>query len=169
MRQISRVFLFLSFLQVGASALAAVPYVQLENLRRQSVVVRVALDEPDNATLRECGVGKESFAVLGGGLSAAMDQAAGSWSKIMVTSTDLPTLKSRVAGCKERGSCQVYDKFLSSAKSEKDIAPQIKEMTSSLQKTLESLDASSYQRALKTVPSPCKILKSIETTKTPEA
>ncbi|WP_413288814.1 hypothetical protein [Bdellovibrio sp. HCB337] len=143
---------------VGLPVAAQVPYAQLEKLRRQTVAVRVTMDAPEGATARECGLASKDLASLGGALSAATDSAAEKWQSLTISEADLPALKSKVAICKERGSCQIYEKFLSSAKTEDGIKAQVAEMQSSLTKTLETLESSTYTKALKTVPSPCTAL-----------
>lgn len=149
-------------LMVGMPVLAQVPYAQLEKLRRQTVAVRAVLDAPEGATAQGCQVTAADLAALGAALSAATDSRAEAWQKHTVREKDLSALKSKVAICQERGSCQIYEKFLTSAKTEENIKTQVSEIQSSLNATLEKLESGTYVQALKTVPDTCGVLNSLK-------
>ncbi len=152
---------FLSALLLGLSTHAAVPYGALENLRRQNVATRVALDNPEDAWMKSCGLKLESFAVLGGNLSLAMDAAGRRWQKQSLQESDWPELKVKIESCERRGSCQVYERYLTSVKTEQALKSRAAELIKSLEKKLESLPAASYKKALATVPEPCSLLKDL--------
>lgn len=152
---------FLGVLLMGVFADATVPYEQLENLRRQSVVTRVALDNPEDALVKSCGLKSDSMALLGAKLESALDEAADQWRKKSLTIEDIASLKTKIAVCKNRGSCQVYEKFLSSVKVSESEKTQVAEVQKDLSATLEKLESSNYKKALATVPEPCKVLKAL--------
>jgi len=153
-----QVAVFLSGVLIGLQASAEIPYAQLEALRRQSVAVRVALDNPENSEVKACGIKSKNFAALGAKLEQAMDQKAEKWQSLTLKEEDLTSLKSKISVCAERGSCQVYEKFLSAVKVEDKIKSQIAEQQELLSKKLEKLESESYLKALKTIPDLCKIL-----------
>lgn len=152
---------FLSVLFVGISAHAVVPYGQMENLRRQSVVTRVILDNPEDASVKSCGIKIENFAAVGGSLSLALDAAAEKWQKQHLQESDLTALKVKIKICESRGSCQIYEKYLSSVKVDETLQSTKEDLVKLLERKLESLDAASYKKALATVPEPCKVLKDL--------
>ncbi|MBS1971897.1 MAG: hypothetical protein JSU04_16420 [Bdellovibrionales bacterium] len=147
---------------LGISVHAAVPYGQLEGLRRQSVVTRVALDNPEDAMIKSCGLKPDVTAMLGSKLESALDEAAEQWRKKSLTSEEIISLKAKISVCKNRGSCQVYEKFLSSVKVPESEKTQFTEIQKALSATLEKIDAGNYKKALTTVPEPCKVLKSLD-------
>lgn len=155
------ILLVLGVTLLGRQAAAEVPYGQLEKLRRQSIVVRVALDTPDSGKLKKCQ-GGQNFATLGGDLSLAMDTAAEDWRKLTLKEEDLPRLKSKVRACKERGSCQIYEAFLSSVKVSDPVKAEADELRKYLSSVLEKLESKSYEKAWESISAPCEVLQQLK-------
>jgi hypothetical protein len=152
---------FLSVVFMGHAASAAVPYGALENLRRQSVVARVALDNPEDALVKNCGIKPDNLAAIGAKLALAMDVATEKWQKMSLQETDLAGLKSKIGICGARGSCQVYEKYLSSVKMDESVKTQAADLNKALNQKLEAMESASYKKALATVPEPCRVLKAL--------
>ncbi|WP_413577583.1 hypothetical protein ACLVWU_04215 [Bdellovibrio sp. HCB290] len=148
-------------LLIGLQASAQVPYAQLELLRQQSVVVRVAMDTPNDPELKKCNLKSSDFAPMGGRLALSMDSASEAWESQNLTEADLAVLKGKIQACADRGSCQVYENYLSSVKPEPAIKAQTTKLIESLNEGLEKLESGSYQKAWKTVPAPCEVLKKL--------
>lgn len=146
---------------IGLQAAAQVPYAKLEVLRQKSTVVRVALDSPDNPRLKKCAAKSDDFAALGGRLALAMDEAGKSWKSQTLRLSDMATLKDKISSCANRGSCQVYEAFLSAVQSAPEVLSEVETLKKTLNEKLEKLESSSYQKALLTVPDACAVLKTL--------
>lgn len=142
------------------SAQAEVPYSQLEQLRRKSVVVRVLLDDPEGGLVNKCGRGQK-WTGAGSALELEMANAAAEWSKLSISESDMRLLRSRVASCELRGSCQVYAAYLRYVKVGPALSVDLQSMQAELNSKLETLSSKTYRAAWKTVPNPCSTLKKL--------
>jgi len=142
------------FLSVGAQA--RVPLAQMEKLRRQSVVVRVILDNPESKEAKQCQFGKE-YAELGAQLALNMDNASAAWKNEKITESDLAVLIAKTKICAARGSCQVYERFLESASVEPALQSQVDELKKNLEGVLSRLEAKDYRQAWQSVANPCAV------------
>lgn len=145
-------------LLLSATAHAKLPLNEIEFLRRQTVVVRVALDNPGNATVKKCKI-KIDLAILGSKLELIKDNFSKPWSKMNITTEDLHDLDIKAQGCAARASCSAYDTFVASAKVDPSIQQEIELVKAALDKNSQALTSKNYLAAWKTVPKPCLVLK----------
>lgn len=150
------VFIFLTGLEVQAK----VPYSELDALRRKTIVVRSAMDNPEQPWLKKC-VSPERQAVAGGRLALATDSAAADWKKQTVTKTDLAEISKKVKVCEARGSCSVYEVYLGAVQIPPELSDTAVTLRQELEKKLEVLTSSSYQNALAEIKQPCALLKGL--------
>lgn len=147
---------------VFASSLAQakIPYDVLEKQRQWSVVTRVALDQPESTLLKKCGKLPE-VAVLGAALQLKSQNAAAQFSKVTIQRDDWESLNKKIEFCSRRGSCQVYQEFLSVALTGLDLKDQILKAQEQIEQALQRLTAKDFIAAWSTVPKPCDRLREL--------
>jgi hypothetical protein len=151
---------WLMLLLSPSPALAYVPYGALERLRRLSVVTRVVADAPAASPIPSCPPRDKTM--LGQKLELAFANRKPGWKRITIEQADLETLGARIARCADRGSCQVYEEFLGTARSAEAAANKVAALLAGLETRLSNLEPSSYAKALKTVPNACARLRELE-------
>ena len=102
-------FVLLTF-WLSVPALAKVPYDDIDRLRVQQVVTRTVANFPAQPWIKKCAPKKTEPPV--GEMSAALEKASEKWHQIEIVKSDIPALKQKIKVCELRGSCQVYDYFL---------------------------------------------------------
>lgn len=147
---------------VGTSSLsyAKVPYNELDALRRKTIVVRSAMDNPNQAWVKKC-VSTEKRTMAGSRLALATDNAAADWKKNTATKADLLEIAEKIKICEARGSCSVYEVYLGAVQIPADLTEMAVGLRSELEKKLEAMTSSSYQNALAEIKQPCVLLKSL--------
>jgi hypothetical protein len=152
--------LSLSLLGFSPRAFAKVPYSDLDTLRKKTVVVRSALDNPEQAWVKKCGTVTQR-ASAGERLALATDNAAAKWKKLTLTAADFKDISKKVDACEVRGSCSVYEVYLGAVQIPPALGEQAVGLRSKLEKKLEAMTPSSYQKALSEIKQPCALLKSM--------
>ncbi len=159
-----RVAVTLVFLQIGlgsSETLADVPYSDLEKLRRLTVVTRVLSDAPETPAIQACKVEPSKAAAAGQKLQLEFENAKAGWDKSKIIMSDLARLNERIELCSARGSCQIYEAFLSSADHADETKAEIEKLQKVLNERLASLPSSTYVQALETVPNVCQCLAKV--------
>jgi hypothetical protein len=157
MRMILAFILSASF---GNLALAKVPYNDIDALRKKTIVVRSAIDSPDQKWAKKCAtLERRNFA--GERLSLATDNAATQWKKLTATKADLQAVSKKVNTCEARGSCSVYEVYLGAVQIPEELNENAAKVRSQLEKKLEAMTPSSYQKALADIRQPCAVLKGV--------
>lgn len=144
-----------------STAFAKVPYSELDVLRKKTIVTRVAMDNPDFAWVKNCVPQVDKVIGAGSKLALATDNAAASWKKLTLTQSELQEVSKKIDMCEARGSCSVYEVYLGAVQVPPSLSESAVALRSTLEKKLEGLSGSSYQKALLDIPHPCRILKSI--------
>jgi hypothetical protein len=137
---------------------AKVPYREIESLRRTTVALRVAIDAPKAASVKKCKL-KLNPVDLGQKLAQAQDRASQTWGQLTVSTEDLHDLDSKFQACGPRGSCQIYDLFLKSAKTEPSIQQEVEVLKDVLDKKLQTLTTKNYLKAFRGMPKACDVLR----------
>ena len=139
-----RHFLFPILLFISAQIVQAkVPYSELEALRRKTVVVRSALDNPGQPWVKKC-ISEEKRALAGSRLELATDNAAAHWKKQFTNKADLTEISQKIKGCEARASCSVYEVYLGAVQIPADLSESAVGLRSELEKKLEALTSSAY-------------------------
>lgn len=154
------VLFFLSLLLLSPAVRAAVPYSEIEQLRRQTIVVTAATASPHSAQVKKCKI-KINESTLSGQLTAAQNQAAKQWQQIVISTDDLHDLDSKAQTCILRASCAVYHAFISAAKVEPAIQQEVEILKAAVDNKLKKMKPSSYLRAWTSVPKPCALLHQV--------
>lgn len=144
----------------GVCAHAKIPLNEIEFLRKQTVVVRVALDNPEGAVIKKCKM-KVDAGALGSKLELIKDNFSKPWGKVTIATEDLHDLDAKAQGCAARASCSAYETFVASAKVDPNIQQEIELVKAALDKNSQTLTAKNYLAAWKTIPKPCAILKQV--------
>jgi hypothetical protein len=144
----------------GLVAEAKVPYPEIENLRKQTVVARVAIDQPGSVAIKKCRV-KLNPTTLESKLATAQSGAAGQWAKITINTEDLGDLDNKSQNCIARASCQIYETFLKSARVEPGIQQEVEILREALDKKLKQMTKADYAKALSGIPKSCEFLKQV--------
>jgi hypothetical protein len=154
--KVNLIFILLAVLVCQAQA--KVPYKQIEDLRRQSIVTRVLMDFPESKPVTSCKVKDIS---IGSKLMLHLENAKASWAQATLLKEDLETLKSKIKICELRGSCQVYENFLAVVQADKSLTEAITSLKNDLEVTQKNIKSSTYLTAWKSVPTPCQVLKKL--------
>ncbi|WP_413288794.1 hypothetical protein [Bdellovibrio sp. HCB337] len=155
--KLSNYLFFVMGLTIARPLLAAVPYNELDELRRQTIVVKVAVEQPRSPRVQQCKT-KVNPKSLSTKLSAAQANASAQWSQSTIGSQDLFDLEEKTQACMTRASCHVYDIFLKAVKVDPAIQTEVELLKSSLDKKLQSMSSNIYVKAWDTVPKPCDVL-----------
>lgn len=152
------VFVVIALNTFALYAIAKIPYDQIEQLRRKTIAIRFASDNPMSKEIKSCKINLD-FAEMGAKLSLIQDSSAKEWQTFRITSDDLHELDKKVQNCMARSSCQVYELFLSSATAEASIQPEAEILKSTLNKKTQTMTQKTYKKSWSDLPSPCDILK----------
>lgn len=137
-------------------SLAVVPYRQLERVRRQTIVTRVALDDSNHRLIKNCST-RSRWSELGQALALIYENEAIIWQSSKVLKSDIPRLKQRISICISRGTCQLYASFLERAFSTEHHEVSI--LKKSANKKQAIMTARDYANAILTTPAPCSIIE----------
>ncbi len=139
-------------------ASAKVPYSEIEDLRRKTIAIRFASDNPTAKKIKACKISLD-FAKMGAKLSLLQDSSAKQWLDLTISTDDLHELDNKSKKCLARASCQIYEVFLSSARVEPNIQPEIEILKGVITKKVETMTSKTYEKAWDQMPKACEILK----------
>ncbi|WP_413577240.1 hypothetical protein ACLVWU_03125 [Bdellovibrio sp. HCB290] len=153
-----KVFLLYITLILPLVAEAKMPLRELDSLKQIIIVSRVAINEPFNPDIVKCKIKSDGLEAK---LQKAKDNAKKSWSRQVLTKSDMPLLSKAIQGCATRVTCEVYDSFITSVKVEPGIEAQVEPLKIVLDQNLQQLTKDSYKAAFPSVKNPCSLLKAI--------
>jgi hypothetical protein len=154
---------------IQGTAKAAVPFSSLEELRKQTIVVRVISDFPKSKEVKSCGITEIDFASLGATLEQKTEEAKIGWQKADIAPEDFDLIQKKISVCQKRGSCSVYGDFLATIKPNEKKDKNFSALKKTVDKKLTTLDGNSYLNAWKTIPAPCKIIEVLNQNPAPAA
>ncbi len=150
--------IFISTFVLFPAAFAKMPLNELDSLKQIVISTRVAINDPSNPAIKKCNIKTEGLEEK---LQHAKDNAKKSWSKQTIGKADIALLSKAIHNCANRVTCEVYDSFITSVKVAPQIENQVESLKIVLDKNLQDLKPEAYKSALKTVKSPCALLKAI--------
>jgi hypothetical protein len=145
---------------MSISAHAKLPFLEVETLRRQIVVVRVALDNPQSKVIKSCKM-KTDATTLNAKLTGIQENFSKPWKKAKIGTEDLSAIDSKSQNCEVRASCPAYETFVSAAQVDPAIQSEVELLKAALDKKTKELTADNYLAAWKTVPKPCEVLRKV--------
>lgn len=155
--KLSNYLFFVVGLFVARPLWAAVPYNELDALRRKTIVLNVAATQPRSPQVQQCKT-KVNPKALNSKLSLAQASASAQWAQNTLDSQDLFDLEEKTQACVTRASCQIYDIFLKAAKVDPAIQSEVELLRGALDKKIQAMGSHAYVKAWETVPKPCEIL-----------
>jgi hypothetical protein len=142
-----------------AIAQAKTEIFELEQLRRETVVTHAVLDHPSGRFAKQCKFADDSIAAVGGALQSRYDVVFKDVPSWELSPHERKQLLKAIKNCRPRGSCDMYK--IAVARGLGKNWDKAEQMDLNTELSLASKEPVAYETVIKSVPTPCAVLKSL--------